>query len=186
MAMSTSDMHMVAHSKSEPLSAEALVHYAVKHQPGGVLGSGLTIGATAQALQSDGQPLEVDFPYGVPIAPADLPGTHQHWFGELVPHSTTALSEISVHIGNGDPVLLIIRLTEEFFCPKVPWIISDPGLGFALHAVVGAGTGVDQDGGPLFLIRNSWGPQWGDGGYVWLHGAYLSLNLVQWSLIKKL
>jgi C1A family cysteine protease len=64
------------------------------------------------------------------------------------------------------------------------------------HAVVAAGYDDDrriQNSAPgceptigAILIRNSWGPAWGDGGYGWLPYDYLRKRLARdwWSLIK--
>ena len=34
------------------------------------------------------------------------------------------------------------------------------------HAVTAVGYGTDEVAGPFILVRNSWGEQWGDKGYV--------------------
>jgi C1A family cysteine protease len=63
------------------------------------------------------------------------------------------------------------------------------------HAVVAAGYDDDkvirnEPDGPevkgAFLIRNSWGTEWGDGGYGWLPYRYVTDGLASdwWSLIK--
>ena len=64
-----------------------------------------------------------------------------------------------------------------------------------LHALVACGyddekTIVNRFGGTTttgaFLVRNSWGPEWGDGGYGWLPYEYVLQNLATdwWSLIR--
>jgi C1A family cysteine protease len=63
------------------------------------------------------------------------------------------------------------------------------------HAIVAVGyddnkkvtnrNGGDETTGAL-LFRNSWGPDWGDGGYGWLPYKYVLEGLAEdwWSLIK--
>lgn len=34
------------------------------------------------------------------------------------------------------------------------------------HVVATVGYGVTKDGKPYTIIRNSWGPKWGEGGYM--------------------
>jgi len=44
------------------------------------------------------------------------------------------------------------------------------------HAVVAVGHG-NNGVGRLVMIRNSWGPMWGIGGYAWLSEDYLAPRL---------
>lgn len=34
------------------------------------------------------------------------------------------------------------------------------------HAVIAVGWGTDEDAGDYYIVRNSWGASWGDGGYI--------------------
>ena len=56
----------------------------------------------------------------------------------------------------------------------------DPDVGSngvpASHAMTVVGY-VAKPGGTYFLLRNSWGSEWGDGGYAWIHQDTLVRNL---------
>ena len=42
----------------------------------------------------------------------------------------------------------------------------------AYHAILLVGYGKDNDGNPYFIIRNSWGEDWGESGYAYLSYKY--------------
>jgi C1A family cysteine protease len=79
------------------------------------------------------------------------------------------------------PVVLTLEITDEFDNPSstgeiaVPAITAQTG---AYHAVLVVGA--DQRRSVRhFLIRNSWGPYWGLGGYGWLPVGYTIAFAVQ-------
>lgn len=45
------------------------------------------------------------------------------------------------------------------------------------HAVSLAGYYVGDKGDNYYLVHNSWGPKWGDGGYAWIHEATLAHHM---------
>jgi hypothetical protein len=81
----------------------------------------------------------------------------------------------------GQDVIVVMELPKAFV-PKgragaryVPNYTQSAGPGSA-HALVLAGFARFPHG-VYFLMHNSWGPSWGDGGYAWLHEA----TLTQWT-----
>jgi hypothetical protein len=77
----------------------------------------------------------------------------------------------------GFPLVVIIELTREFEEPTAQGEIATPPLAAPLgdyHAVVAVGVATNTDGtSRRLLIRNTWGPGWGAGGYGWLPLDYL-------------
>ena len=52
------------------------------------------------------------------------------------------------------------------------------------HAVVVVGHG-EYEGEPVILLRNSWGPNWGNHGHAWVRETYLSPRLAGAFFISK-
>src|SRR5437879_552662 len=71
LAFSVSDAHAALLQPFRPLSVEYLYYYAVQRTPGGDPESGISGKAAADALSSDGQPLEDSWPY-LSALPTDL------------------------------------------------------------------------------------------------------------------
>lgn len=183
--MATSDVHMIAHSLREPLSAEALLHDGARHM-GSAPGGAITVAAAERALNADGQPLEVEWPYGPPTPTAARGPCDTRWYGVLQRTTSQDKDEIFEQISRNRPLLLVLRLTDEFYDVVSPWIIRATGKGHALHAVVAAGAGTDSNASQHFLIRNSWGTRWADHGYAWIEAEYLNQNLIEWCVINPL
>jgi len=82
----------------------------------------------------------------------------------------------------GRAVLLGIRLYATWFQTGPGGAIGLPAEGAADlggHAVLVVGHRTDG----TFVVRNSWGVDWGDGGYGYLPAAYVDAHGVEaWSL----
>ncbi len=100
-------------------------------------------------------------------------------------HRVIAYEELDVHPANIDEIVATLasgadiwagfdvdssvwvsRKMQNFVIPD--WSVTDGG-----HALVLAGYR-RVNGGLQFLVHNSWGPKWGDGGYAWISQAMVS------------
>jgi hypothetical protein len=165
-----------------PFSVEYL-HWSSGHYPGG---RG-TVLAAAEALRSDGQPEDAQWPY-LDYNDDAHPG--------YLPPSTVAgpFSKATVRLSNVDVDSLIgdlasnrlpvvaLRVTDAFLA-AMGGVIGPDGPGVDGHAV--AAVGVAQYAGLLDLrvvhpsdrlvcLRNRWGPRWGVDGYALITEAALS------------
>ena len=128
-------------------------------------------------LAKEGQPVESDCPYqangllGDWSAPV---GVHLYRRASLAKEPLAA--EVEAALKAGRAPILGISLPDAFHAPVSPWVISAQGMVVGLHAVLGVGVGM-SDGDRHYLIRNSWGPDWADGGYAWLDRSFLRQHL---------
>lgn len=75
-------------------------------------------------------------------------------------------------LSEGYPILIGMKLPESFFSAKKVWrsVSSDKGTlakKHGYHAMVAVGYDDNFEGGAIRVL-NSWGPGWGDGGYIWV------------------
>jgi hypothetical protein len=166
-----------------PLAVEPLWQHCVNAGNADHLGT--TVLATANALNSAGQPLEEHWPYddtlgaGTERAPATAASVD--WYAAdmaqlpLVHDGVEELIELALSASL--PVVLLIEITVEFESPSAVGEIAVPLITSPLgdyHAVVAVGTATSTDGTTRrLLVRNSWGSRWGAGGYGWLPLEYL-------------
>jgi C1A family cysteine protease len=71
------------------------------------------------------------------------------------------------------PFVFGFTVYESFEDMTSPWIVPMPQQGETVvggHAVLAMGY---DDTKQVFIVRNSWGPDWGDGGYFYMPYAYL-------------
>ena len=173
LAHAASVAHERARAMMEALSPEYLHFFATS----GSLSRGCSMDAIANALAGKGQPVEADCPYFVAAPSAGWrPPTGLQVFRRASEHKTCDPAEIETAIRAHQLPLLGISLPESFFQPRAPWVISPAGAIRGLHAVAAAGVGRHQ-GQRVILVRNSWGPSWGDAGYAWLDEAFVSQHL---------
>jgi hypothetical protein len=82
----------------------------------------------------------------------------------------------------GRCVVLVLEIADEFEFPDQAGFVSLPDLTSDVgdyHAVLAAGAATSATRGRHLLIRNTWGPEWGVGGYCWLPITYLESFAVQ-------
>ncbi|MGJ3700812.1 C1 family peptidase [Variovorax sp. AFSI2.2] len=179
IACAVSDAHAHAHGLGQPLSAEYLFYAGLKRVPSLNPAKGLTLGAADQALRSDGQPNELEWPYQTKTpSPWAPPSLTTLWYGGLDP---CAAYEVVDALQAGLPVVLGLRLVPGFNrVQQSPYIIDTSGTPVGGHSVLGVGLGASIAAGAidLLLLRNSWGFRWGFGGYAWLPLSYLTGNLI--------
>jgi hypothetical protein len=105
----------------------------------------------------------------------------------IVQYQTVVISSpviLKAYIAAGQPVLLAIKVDQKFedwyagapghpdvsknYAPAQPpsFLMGDNNQLLA-HAVVAVGYDDNHDGG-AFRVMNSWGSDWGDGGFVWI------------------
>jgi C1A family cysteine protease len=141
--------------------------------------------AAGIALQAKGQTSEVRWPYdeklGAGSQPEPATATDAAWYAAetidtpVVHDGIEAVVEDA--LASGLPVVLVIELTREFERPNADGQIAVPPLAAPAgdyHAVLAVGAATDETGKRRrLLVRNSWGPGWGAGGYGWLPLEYL-------------
>lgn len=92
----------------------------------------------------------------------------------------TEVEDICQALAAGKPVLLGIVCTKEIYDvsapePFIPLLNIIMPIGGHAVCVVGYDDTLEHDGHRGFLrIQNSWGTEWGDGGFAWLPYDYLN------------
>lgn len=172
---------------ADDLSVELLFWRA--KQLDGLAGDGTNFGAARDALRDPGQCDGARWPYQpLPVAPAaSNPPAAALDVGDLKRATMTSIgidtATITGALAAPRTVVGGIRLWDGFYGCESATIAApaddvDP---FALHAVCLAG--IDQEGGTI-LVRNSWGPRWGHGGYAWLELGGLDEVLLEARLVN--
>lgn len=151
---------------------------------------GTTLRAAAAGLAELGQPRATLWPYDDrrdPWSPAYAPPPDAHVDaaarrvrgGGAEATTSAALKRV---LDGSRAVLLGIRLFATWYKPYADGEIGLPAPGavdLGGHAVLVVG--YRSDG--MFIVRNSWGVGWGDGGYGYLPPAYVDTYGVEaWSL----
>lgn len=195
LAMAATGAHdsLAASVGEAPRSAEALWWSAVQIQ-GNTL-NGTTIPTIRAALAQTGQPEDAVWPYPVerltpqPESPPAACSAPPWRAGVLVAFAVgdgSFETTCESHLAAGRPVILILKVTDDFDSPNGSGVISAPGRRAAnrgAHAVLILGM-QDVDGlGRHLIIRNSWGPLWGVAGYALLPLRYVSTHGVQASVV---
>ena len=174
------------------LALEPLWRHACENGRSGA--EGTTLHAISEAVQRSGQPQEVSWRYNPELGAGTEdppPGTLSAYFHccKLIelPLAHDGIEEsIEAALWAGLPVLIVVELTAEFETPS-DGEIAVPALAAPLgdyHAVVAVGASTSSAGDERsLLVRNSWGPGWGLGGYARVPYDYLIAFGVQAAIV---
>lgn len=187
--------HEQLRDQGETLCVEFL-HWAAKGRDGlPPTEEGTTLAAAGAALADVGQALEGLWPYdehrdqwaSVYQPPADALKealARRRASGRSIPPTAATLRAA---LDAGRAPLLGVRLYEPWYRPDSTGLIAMPSpAAFALggHAILVVGYREGEgEGGGQFVVRNSWGDDWADGGYGYLPYRYVDLHgITAWDL----
>lgn len=187
LAFAISDAHQSAAGLTFPLSPECL-HYFATQRSGSSLNGPATVEDAAAALRLEGQPTENSCPYSEARAenwspPADVGDT---WTRKSEVSAVSASRTAKGALLNGRAHILVIQLSRSFYTPDVAthFVHEDGSLNHGLHAVVAVAV-AETTNNAAFLVRNSWGSNWGTDGHAWLSSEYLDQRVVTIILLER-
>lgn len=179
LAFAASDAHAAARDGWVPLSCEYAFYHA-QRRADRPPSTGALLSSMLEALREDGQPEEGGWPY-LPATPADAaswmpPRDVGKLFGRNGTPAAHSIDRVIQELDQGRSVIVLLTLSRAFYQRNLQGVVDpvddeqpEPDR---RHAVVAVGHGT-VDGQRAILVRNSWGPSWGDAGYGWLTERFL-------------
>lgn len=183
LAFAASDAHAALRQGWTPLSCE-YVFYHAQRRGNRSPDEGAYLDDMLAALRDEGQPAETGWPYMVapPRDPAAYrpPATVGTLYGREGGQPTGGIDLICSALDGGRPVIVLSLLTRSFFSPPpnavIDVIANDAVFPAPRHALVAVGHGTARAGRAI-MVRNSWGPGWGEQGHAWLTERWLTNNM---------
>jgi Papain family cysteine protease len=180
-AFAVTGAHEQARGSDASLSEESCLWSAKKLDP--FPGEATAVRYGFEGVEADRQALAADWPYGKPKyldGPPDTAAARGHWLGiaEWEQLGVIDLGTVRTLLERGEGVVLSIRFVPEDWYAAHPdgLIAAQPGAtaagGHAVAAVGVAAHTIAGENHPTIEVRNSWGPQWGDGGYGFIPEKY--------------
>lgn len=190
LAFAMSDLHSYHRAFLHPLSCEYLF-YRTQRRFNRSFEAGASLSEMRVGLEEDGQPVENDWPY-LDQLPEDIdqygPPIVSTVYRRRSERHAVSLGEIEQALLAGVPVLAVITLSDAFYTPDPNGVIvpvpGDPPDPTRLHALVLTGVATLNDE-RHFLVRNSWGKDWGLAGYAWLSAPFLQPRLDHAVILKE-
>lgn len=192
LAFAASDAHGYYHRLKEFLSSEYLYQRAGSKIKQWEPDDGVDLDAVCKTLSIDGQPLEIDCPYQnvrpeeIVAAPV-LSGEKLFKCFAYSKNKAPTAAQIYEMDFDSHPLVLGVEITRKFIHATGSACIVDRDGSEAVgsHALFLVGAAEMVPGKKLFLVRNSWGREWGDGGHVWLTEAYVDEHMLGTLEIRK-
>lgn len=183
LAFATSDAHAALRGAWQALSTEFAFYHA-QRRGGRKPTDGATLPAMLQAIREEGQPAETGWPY-LTDTPTDVatwlpPLSATPVFRRAGQSATGDVNAIIAELNKSTPVITLMRLSASFFRVSADGVIDEapgekPDLNMR-HAVIALGHGT-RGTDRVVLMRNSWGPRWGQQGYAWITEKFLSARI---------
>mmetsp|Transcript_16122 Transcript_16122/g.20062 ORF Transcript_16122/g.20062 Transcript_16122/m.20062 type:complete len:405 (-) Transcript_16122:81-1295(-) len=142
---------------------------------------GMTLGGAISAMQTKGACLAESYPFELEVVNERPP---EETFDEAMDYKVSEAMKVPVDVesmkqclAEGFPIVFGLKLTEQFFYPLPGGIIRTPdpedpeSAAHGLHAMLIVGYSERQQ---VFIIRNSWGADWGDCGYAYVPYDYIA------------
>jgi len=174
---------------TDQLSEEYLIWAFQRAFPGKPINDGYNFGQVIDVLRNAGiarraalpdsfaaHPKEADPP---PAAVEDAATRREFSIAGFPPGDELLLARIVAALNTQTPVILGIKWPHHATLERNNLLRDQAPVAGAAHAVTLVG--YTSDGTPeslVFIYRNSYGPQWGLGGYGLMAGSYLQKNVV--------
>ncbi|MFJ8895201.1 C1 family peptidase [Leifsonia sp. NPDC102414] len=141
------------------------------------------------ALGTWGQPALTEWPYDPEADPEgiipDSAGTPPWHLADLTPVPLNPDAILNALV-RGQVPMVMIEVRDSFYLPagrdELDHLAAEEKF-YGNHAVVvvAAATRAEQS---WYLIRNSWGEDWGSNGYAWVSAGYLESTLVDAAVLE--
>jgi len=121
-------------------------------------------------INNGGLDTEDDYPYTATGGQCKLRKRDRHvvsidGFEDVPENNEIALKKAVAH----QPVSVAIEADQKSFQLYMGGVFDDLECGTSLdHGVLAVGYGYDEEKGTYWIVKNSWGPEWGDNGYILL------------------
>jgi len=173
LTIALTDGHHVTRADAPALAPDFL-HFHAAALAGVGVNDAVPVAAGMAVLMDNGQPAEAECPYSPIARPASwLPSTPSGGVWKRVTSVAPGApwKVIEDEVGGGRPVALVIEIDDPFWTP-VDGVVSIPsGPARTSHAVLAVEIDLQMS---RVRVRNSWGNEWGDGGYAWLSAGYVT------------
>lgn len=183
LAFAASDLHAHA-QQSDHLSVDYLGYHTALSMAGiWQPGMGFSIDHLLLAVAAPGQPSELAYPYD-PLdqqRPFVTPPSARELHTKAARHPVMNLADIAPTIRSGSPVGVVIAVTPSLHYPVNGVVQYETAVfpdQFHAMGIIGVGKSV-QDGSRHYLARNSWGSNWGQGGYAWIPENHLYRHTIR-------